>query len=114
MINRAMLFWGNRTMLPVRRASMSTNLSNKIIRVFSITVLGALFLASCSMTDNPIIPNNIQPHTVNDLSTVTCVFHSQAMGQPIDDTIRHTRDSSLSIGRAQRDCYKKAFRNNGD
>ena len=93
---------------------MSINLSNKIIHILGKTVFAALTLVSCSTTNNPLSPVNIQPHTVNDLSTVTCVFHSQAMGQPIDDTTRYTRDSSVSIGRAQRDCYEKTFQNKED
>ena len=89
---------------------MSIHFSNKVILVFAIRALLILPLASCSTTDNVLFPDNGERHTVNDLSTVTCVFHLQAMGQPIDDTARYTRDSSVSIGRAQRDCYEKGFK----
>lgn len=92
---------------------MLLSLSTKIMRDFGITVLAILPLVSCSTSDETSAPGNSRLHTINDLSMVACVFHIQAMGQPIDDidnAVRHAGDGSVTVRRAQQDCYEKVLK----
>ena len=78
-----------------------------MMRDFTLRVLSILPLVSCMTTKDTLFTDASRLHTANDLSTVTCLFHAKAVGQPVNDRVRYVGEGSATVRRALRDCSEQ-------
>ncbi|HIG59946.1 MAG TPA: hypothetical protein EYQ22_03545 [Gammaproteobacteria bacterium] len=77
-------------------------------------LLTVLLLVGCATKQDLFSPDGSRLHTANDLSLVTCVFHAKAVGQRVNDTTRYVGEGSVTVRRAQSDCFEQELKGSDD